>query len=741
MAKSAVAVAFTGKVEDLQRSIGQVDGTLGKLVSSATGGYAVMGAAAVGAAAGLFKIGESFDEQYDKIRVGTGKTGDALKGLEGSFKQVLKDVPTDFNSAGTAISDLNQKLGLTGAPLQVMSEKFLELSRITKTDLQGNLDAATQAFRNFGEQAKFQAGDLDFLYRASQASGVSFAQLSGDLASNGTVLKSLGMDLQSSTALFAALGKSGVDVSEVMPGLSKSLATAAKEGKDAGTLLQETFDKIKNAPDAATAAGDAMAVFGAKAGPKLASLIREGKFSVDEMNTAIFDGSDTILKAGKETQDFGEKWTIIKNRVLVGLEPLATAVFNGVGTAMDKVTAALDVLGPKIGAIANFVKDNKAPFEALAAVIGGVLTVALIRWGVESTVAAAKAVAGFVASQIKAVESVAVQLVNFALLVAGYIAIGVQAAITGAAMAAAWLVGLGPIALVVAAVAGAALLIVTHWDTIKNAAKAVWDWISTNWPLILAILTGPIGLAVLEISRHWDTIKNAFTAVKDWIGARIGDIVGFITGVPGRIAGVASSMFNAVKDAMTSVKNWVSDRIGDTVKFFKDLPHKIVSALGDVSKLLEKAGLSIMKSLLNGLTDGFKAVGHFVGGVAGKIASLKGPLDYDAKLLIPHGSAIMQSLMDGLQARYGPMLGMVSKIAEAVSAQFGVQLPGLSGGLSGDWSASAGGAGFAGAIANTGGQIVNHNYFDFSSLVATERDTLMNWVRGQLDQIARRNGI
>ena len=48
----------------------------------------------------------------------------------------------------------------------------------------------------------------------------------------------------------------------------------------------------------------------------------------------------------------------------------------------------------------------------------------------------------------------------------------------------------------------------THWSQvwgwIKQAASDVWDWIKTNWPLLLGILTGPFGLAVLEIVRHWN---------------------------------------------------------------------------------------------------------------------------------------------------------------------------------------------------------------------------------------------
>jgi len=60
----------------------------------------------------------------------------------------------------------------------------------------------------------------------------------------------------------------------------------------------------------------------------------------------------------------------------------------------------------------------------------------------------------------------------------------------------------GPIGVAVA-------LIVNNWDTIKNAVLTVFNWIKEHWPLLLAIITGPFGLAVLAIQRNWDTIKSA----------------------------------------------------------------------------------------------------------------------------------------------------------------------------------------------------------------------------------------
>lgn len=85
-------------------------------------------------------------------------------------------------------------------------------------------------------------------------------------------------------------------------------------------------------------------------------------------------------------------------------------------------------------------------------------------------------------------------------------------------------VSLGPIALVVAAIAGVGFAIyelVKHWDTVKAAAASVWQWIVDKWPLLLAVLTGPFGLAVLYITRNFstiiDTFKGAWNAVANFL--------------------------------------------------------------------------------------------------------------------------------------------------------------------------------------------------------------------------------
>jgi hypothetical protein len=97
----------------------------------------------------------------------------------------------------------------------------------------------------------------------------------------------------------------------------------------------------------------------------------------------------------------------------------------------------------------------------------------------------------------------------------------------------------------------------TVFGFVLGVIKGVWNWIQDNWQLLLAILTGPIGMAVLFITRHWDAIKHGAAAVKDWIVDRWNGLVDFITGIPGRISSAASGMWNGIRDSFKEAINFI----------------------------------------------------------------------------------------------------------------------------------------------------------------------------------------
>lgn len=120
-----------------------------------------------------------------------------------------------------------------------------------------------------------------------------------------------------------------------------------------------------------------------------------------------------------------------------------------------------------------------------------------------------------------------------------------------------------PIGIIVVALAGLVGALVLAYEKVgwfRTAVNDVWTFIKDNWPTLLAILTGPIGLAVLYIVRHWDEIKratgdawewvknattNAWNAVKDFITQPVG------------------AAFNWVRNAINNTKSWISGRWDD----------------------------------------------------------------------------------------------------------------------------------------------------------------------------------
>ncbi|MGW1035001.1 phage tail tape measure protein [Streptomyces antibioticus] len=104
------------------------------------------------------------------------------------------------------------------------------------------------------------------------------------------------------------------------------------------------------------------------------------------------------------------------------------------------------------------------------------------------------------------------------------------------------------------------------WSMILGAISAVWNWVKANWPLVLGMLTGPVGLAVGAIINYWD------------------QIMGFFRSLPGKISSAARGMWDAVprefRSAINSVIggwNRLSFRIGGGSVMGIDIPSLTIN--------------------------------------------------------------------------------------------------------------------------------------------------------------------
>ena len=331
---------------------GRVGGVLkgGLLVGAGVvaAGFATVGAAIAGVGKAAFDAGKNFDEAFDTIRIGTGKTGAAMDGLKDDFRNVFGSLPTDSKTAADAISELNKRTGMTGDTLRDTAKPLIEMSRLLGGDATTNAALLTRVMGDWGIANKDAAGTLDKLFVADQKTGVSVESLTGNLVKFGAPLRLMGFSLDESIALLSKWEKEGVNTELVMGSLRIAAGKFAKEGKPLKDSLMSTFDQIKKNTNATAALALGMDVFGARAGPDMVAAIREGRFALGDLEKALGSAGGAILATGKATEDFPEKLLRMKNKALLVLEPLGSSMldilsgmFDNLGPAFDKVLSML----------------------------------------------------------------------------------------------------------------------------------------------------------------------------------------------------------------------------------------------------------------------------------------------------------------------------------------------------------------------------------------------------------------
>jgi murein DD-endopeptidase MepM/ murein hydrolase activator NlpD len=532
-----------GAQGDLDKT-GTTMGSKAKKIGLAVG--AALAAGAVVAAKALYEIGGAFDDMSDTIRVGTGATGKALDALNASAKKVGTQVPADFKDVGTAIADVNTRLGHTGKPLEDISAQFLELSRITGTDVSANIENVSRVFGDWGVEADKQSETLDYLFKVSQSTGIGIDSLSQKVVQFGAPMRQFGFSFEESAALMGKWEKEGVNTETIMSGLRAGLGKLAKAGEDPAKAFAKVTQQIQNAGSTGKATGIAIETFGQRAGPDLAAAVREGRFSLDDLMGTLDASSETIMGAGKDTMDFAEQWVMFKNKAMLTLEPVAVRVFGIISDAMEWInTNGI----PTMKNFGKWVGENEKPIKIVGGVLASILIPLLIAAGVQATISATKQAAAWVVTQAGAIKTGVVYTAQTALMVAKWAWMGVQAMLHAAKIAAAWLISMGPIGLVIAAVVGLTAVVVKNWEKIREVIAAGWNWVReksvATWDAVSRAVSGA-----------WRSVREGTREATLWVLERALWFAEKMLGAMAKAFGWAPGIGEKLKKAHEKVKNF-----------------------------------------------------------------------------------------------------------------------------------------------------------------------------------------
>lgn len=190
------------------------------------------------------------------------------------------------------------------------------------------------------------------------------------------------------------------------------------------------------------------------------------------------------------------------------------------------------------------------------------------------------------------------------------------------------------------------VMLVKHWDDVKAKTLAAWnaikDFLAKWWPLLLTVMTGGIGLVVALVITKWDAIKSATS--RAWNAVRDA-IVGAVNTARNAVSTVFKALAGIVKGAVGAVRGAVSALVG-TFHPVIDVLHRIVSvagsaadAIGRVVDAAGKVGGAVGKVAgLAGKIPGFASgVSNFAGGLA--VVGERGP----ELVNLPRGSDVFSN--------------------------------------------------------------------------------------------------
>lgn len=215
------------------------------------------------------------------------------------------------------------------------------------------------------------------------------------------------------------------------------------------------------------------------------------------------------------------------------------------------------------------------------------------------------------------------------------------------------------------------------WNGIVDGAKNIWNGLSSFFSGLWNGITSTARMAWNSIgsflSNLWNgTVSNAKNI---W-----NNLTSFFSGLWNRITSFFSSAWNNIKSIVIGAATSIFNGAKAVWSGFTGMVNGVVSGIkGAFDALrhidLKAAGKAIMDSFFSGLKAAWGKVTKFVGGIASWIRKHKGPISYDAKLLIPAGNAIMNGLNAGLTDKFSSVQKNVSSMAQAIVDSAAVTMP------------------------------------------------------------------
>ena len=586
----------------------------------------------VGAGAASVAAFKEVDEALDIVEKKTGATGDELTGLEDIVKSIATTIPTDFRTAAEAVGEVNTRFGVQGDKLADLSEQYVKFAALNEKNVSDSIDVTQKALSAYGKTADDASGYLDVLNKVSQETGIDTDKLAESIISNSAAFQEMGLSLEQATVFTGGIEKSGVNAETALNGMRKALKNAVAEGKPLNEALSELQNTILNGTgsmDGLTAAYD---LFG-KSGDQIYSAVKNGTIDFQNLAQATEDSAGSV-NTTYETM----------------LDPLdeVTQAFNELKLiGADIAESAMPILADVLGQVRDILTEVKSAWEQLSPETQQ----AIINAGlIAAAVGPVLVVIGQIVTAIGSIMTLAPAIVGAFGTVAAFLTGTLIPAIGGVIAAVAPIIASIAIpALIAAAIVAAVVLIVKHWDEIKEKAKEVWEKVKEAWENLKENTKKVWDGIKDKIKETWENIKSNVKDKIDQVKSDLkqkwddikSDIQTKVTGIKDKVQETFQNMKDKIKEKVGDIKDEIKDGFQKAIDWIKDLPNQAL-----------QWGRDMIGGIIDGIREKIGGVADAVSGVAGTISEYihfsepdKGPLS-DFHTYMPD---MMSELISGIQ--------------------------------------------------------------------------------------------
>ncbi|WP_340376440.1 phage tail tape measure protein [Streptomyces sp. SS7] len=677
--------------------------------ASAAIGAGVAGALGVGVAQAM-DMSAANAKLQTQLGIGNAEAANLAKVSAHVYAGAWGESTADVNEAIRGVyQNIGDVSGVKGG-LEGVTTKVMALSEAFDQDLGGTTAAVGQMLKT--GLAKNANEALDIITVGFQKGVNKADDLLDTFNEYGVQFKSLGLDGQTAMGILSQGLKGGArdadlvadslkefnlrarDITSTAPAGFKALGLNAKQmaadvaagGPRATAALQKTLDALRKYPDTSKKASVAANIFGTQSEDMQKALLKiDPSHAVDALGK-VSGAADKAAKTlgsspAKEMEKFKRAVTTqlaVAGSSIASFAMQHTGVVKGLAIALGAVAAVIVTVTAAqrvyatytaIATAAETVRQS-ALYMSVAGYLRlmGVGLMAMARTAAAAVASAATTGAAWLGSALTSIAAWVAAVVRAAVTaVAQFALMAARAVIWAATMAAQWLIAMGPIGWIIAAVVALVVLIIANWDTVKKWTLKIWNWLWGHIKSIAAkvwniFLNWTIAGLII---KHWDAIKSG--TVRVWNAT-----VSWVKGIPGKIV---SFFLNWTLPGLI-IKHWGRIKSGSIqvatslVSWVKGLPGRISAGIGSLGSLLYSKGRSVVQGLWNGI----KGMGGWLWNQVKSFAksTIKGAIDNALSIFSPskvtaaQGRWIAKGLVVGLMGSAKQVQAASKKLADIV---------------------------------------------------------------------------